>query len=49
MSGRCFALPEDLQTVLPGVIGHRLIPINETTPAAGATMVEDLLTNVPIP
>ena len=49
MSGRCFALPEDLQTVLPGVVGHRLIPINETTPAAGAAMVEDLLTNVPIP
>ena len=48
MSGRSFALPEDLQTVLPGVIGHRLTRSGEHGGSALAS-IEHLLGNVPIP
>jgi MoxR-like ATPase len=49
MSGRSFALPEDLQTVLPGVVGHRLIPFNATAGISTSTVIDSLLARVPIP
>ncbi len=48
MAGRDFAQPEDIQAVLPGIVGHRL------RPAPGVTAPDDfwaarILLNVPVP
>lgn len=46
MEGRNFAIPEDVQAVLPGVAGHRL---KFATTGNASDQVEDLLTAVPVP
>jgi MoxR-like ATPase len=43
MAGRDFALPEDVQAILPAVVGHRLRGSNE------ANVGEQLIRAVPIP
>lgn len=48
LEGRNHVLPEDLQTVLPYVVTHRLRPVNETSNDDPVKIVEQLL-NVPIP
>ena len=49
ISGRSYALPEDLQAVLPGVVGHRLVATGETADNDASSSTERLLANVPIP
>ena len=49
MSGRSHVLPEDVQAVLPGVVGHRLVPAGEVSRANGADVVAQLIRQVPIP
>ncbi|HZV55301.1 MAG TPA: AAA family ATPase [Rhodocyclaceae bacterium] len=46
LAGRDHVLPEDVQTVLPGVVGHRLRPAGDT---AVADSVERLIEAVPLP
>jgi MoxR-like ATPase len=46
LAGRDHVLPEDIQTVLPGVAGHRLRPAGDG-PAAGN--IARLIEAVPIP
>jgi len=46
MDGRDYAIPEDVQAVLPGVVGHRLLSAQGTPTDDLATM---LLTGVAIP
>jgi len=48
MDGRDAVLPEDLQRVLPGVAGHRLVP-GEGAERQGAQLVAHLLESVAIP
>ena len=49
LAGRPGVLPEDLQAVLPGVVGHRLrLKSGATAPTAGQ-LVRELLDAVPIP
>ena len=45
MEGRSFAVPEDVQAVLPGVAGHRL---KFSAAGDGSDPVEELLKSVPI-
>lgn len=47
MAGRDHVLPEDVQTVLPHVAGHRIRPVNDTTADTRALL--ELLCAVPIP
>ncbi len=49
MSGRSHVVPEDVQTVLPGVVGHRLVPTGEVSRANGADVVARLIKQVAIP
>ena len=49
MTGRGHVVPEDVQAVLPVVVGHRLIPTGEITRANGADIAARLLKQVPIP
>jgi MoxR-like ATPase len=49
MDGRRYVVPEDVQAVLPGVVGHRLAPIAEVSRANGADVAEQLIRQVPIP
>jgi MoxR-like ATPase len=48
MEGRDFAVPEDVQAVLPGVAGHRLHPAagSENMPT---DLIQDLMKAVPLP
>jgi MoxR-like ATPase len=49
LAGRPGVLPEDLQAILPGVVGHRLrLKSGATTPSVGQ-LVRELLDSVPIP
>jgi MoxR-like ATPase len=48
MSGRDHVLPDDLQTVLPGVVGHRL-RLDGERGEAGVRAADHLLAQVPIP
>jgi MoxR-like ATPase len=48
MEGREFAVPEDMQAVLPAVAGHRLHPAPAASDQAGAELVNKLLV-VPVP
>jgi MoxR-like ATPase len=48
MSGRRQVLPEDVQTVVPAVVGHRLRPVN-TGEAKIVNPADDLIRSVPIP
>lgn len=47
MAGRDHVLPEDVQTVLPHVAGHRIRPVNDTTADTRALLEQ--LRAVPIP
>jgi MoxR-like ATPase len=49
MEGRDHILPEDVQTVLPGVVGHRLHLAGEVAHANGADVAAHLLGAVAIP
>ncbi len=47
--GRTHVLPEDIQTVLPGVVGHRLIPAGEAARFSPGDVAEHLIGQVAIP
>jgi MoxR-like ATPase len=49
MAGRLHVLPEDVQAVLPAVVGHRLVPVGEVTHANGADIAAHLIKQVAIP
>jgi MoxR-like ATPase len=49
MEGRDQVLPEDVQTVLPGVIGHRLHAASELSRTNGSDLSRKLVSEVPIP
>ena len=49
MAGRGHAMPEDVQAVLPAVVGHRLVPVGEITRANGADVADRLIKRVAIP
>lgn len=49
LMGRAGVIPEDLQAVLPGVIGHRLRLRSTHESGVSATVAEELLKAVPIP
>jgi len=49
IEGRDHVLPEDLQTVLPAVVGHRLHPSEETRGTTPADLADALLQAVTIP
>jgi MoxR-like ATPase len=50
LEGRDLVLPEDLQTVLPAVIGHRLQPVTEQAEALSVTeRMRLFLESVPVP
>jgi MoxR-like ATPase len=46
LAGRDFVIPEDIQSVMSGVINHRLSP---TTPQSAAQLITRLIEQVPIP
>ena len=49
MQGRSQVMPEDVQAVLPAVVGHRLVPAGEITRANGADVADRLIKRVAIP
>ncbi len=49
MQGRGHVVPEDVQAVLPAVVGHRLVPTGEITRANGADIAANLIKQVAIP
>jgi MoxR-like ATPase len=49
MVGRTHVVPEDVQEVLPAVVGHRLVPAGEITHANGADIAGHLIKQVAIP
>ena len=49
MGGRGHVLPEDVQAVLPAVVGHRLVESGEVVKANGADVAERLIKQVAIP
>ena len=49
MEGRDQVLPEDVQTVLPGVIGHRLQTASELARVNGAELSRKLVSEVAFP
>ena len=49
MAGRDHVMPEDVQAVLPAVIGHRLVLAGEIARANGADIADRLIKQVPIP
>ncbi|MGH8280504.1 MAG: AAA family ATPase [Gammaproteobacteria bacterium] len=49
LQGRSGVIPEDLQAVLPGVVGHRLRLKDTHATGASATAAKELLDNVAIP
>ena len=49
MGGRSHVVPEDVQAVLPAVVGHRLIPAGEITKANGFDVAGHLIKQVAIP
>jgi MoxR-like ATPase len=49
MEGRDYAMPEDLQVVLPSVVGHRLRFAHSETGAASSSPARQLLDAVAIP
>ena len=49
LEGRDHVLPEDLQTVLPAVVGHRLHPADDDRGTTPAELAETLLQAVAIP
>jgi len=49
LAGRDHALPEDIQAVLPGVAGHRLLPVLQNMRRSSAEIGSGLIEAVPIP
>ncbi|HUF81757.1 MAG TPA: AAA family ATPase [Burkholderiales bacterium] len=49
MAGRGHVMPEDIQTVLPVVVGHRLVPTGEVARFDGTDVADRLVKQVPIP
>lgn len=49
MAGRSHVLPEDIQAVLPGVVGHRLQVRDSQGSDSGVDPVSHLLESVPLP
>ncbi len=49
MAGRNHVVPEDVQAVLPAVVGHRLVPAGEVTRANGFDVAAHLIKQVAIP
>ena len=49
MQGRAHVLPEDIQSVLPSVIGHRLQPTNDLGITSSSIIATNLIKQVPIP
>ncbi len=49
MNGRTQVLPEDVQAIVPGVVGHRLYIARDHTRINGADVAEQLIEAVPIP
>ncbi len=49
MDGRREVIPEDLQAVLPSVVGHRLQPVNGFASLSGMDFTQRLLEEVAIP
>jgi len=49
MHGRNQVLPEDVQAIVPGVVGHRLYVARNHTRINGADVAEQLIEAVPIP
>jgi MoxR-like ATPase len=49
MAGRRHVVPEDVQTVLPAVVGHRLMPAGEIIKANGFDIADRLIKQVAIP
>jgi len=49
MEGRAHALPEDVQAVLSGVVGHRLCPAGDIALAGGIDVAAHLIKQVAIP
>ena len=49
MDDRKQVLPEDVQAILPGVVGHRLYVARDNTRINGADVAEQLIEAVPIP
>lgn len=49
MCGRTHVLPEDIQQVLPSVVGHRLLRLQSNDPISDQDSVTDLIKQVPLP
>ncbi len=49
LDGRDHVLPEDVQAVLPGVIAHRLRPVDEGTKVGAGDTANRLIEAVPLP
>jgi MoxR-like ATPase len=49
LDGRDHVLPEDVQAVLPGVIAHRLRPIDDTVRTDVEAIAAALIEAVPLP
>jgi len=49
LAGRDAVVPEDVQAVLPGVVGHRLAPVADETGPPLAQRIEELIRAVPVP
>jgi MoxR-like ATPase len=49
LEGRNSVVPEDVQAVLPAVVGHRLRSAGEATPAAPLEVGRRIIESVPIP
>jgi MoxR-like ATPase len=49
LAGRDHVLPEDVQAVLPGVISHRLRPVDDAARTDADTMAAQLIEAVPLP
>jgi MoxR-like ATPase len=49
MAGRGHVVPEDVQAVLPAIVGHRLVPAEAVLKANGADIAERLIRQIAIP
>ena len=49
MDGRRHVVPEDVQAVLPSVVGHRLVRPGEVRGASGNELAADLIRQVAVP
>jgi len=49
IQGRQAVIPEDLQTIFPATVGHRLSGVDEGEPLGGDELARRLIQSVPIP